>query len=173
MAGLPYPVNNVGIPYPDPNPSPYGQPAQGDLPYPISSTSDLFPCPTLPNSSQQSYTSEPNVSCFMLPYPSDTIPQGVNAGSVPYPCLDHGQVDPSIAYPSQLPYPSQQQNTPYPPPAFPGEPSHEINSSPYPSGEYEGKDSMETVEYNEGLRKSVFSRSGLLGKAINKGISLA
>jgi hypothetical protein len=79
-------------------------------------------------------------------------------------------------YPPQMTYPNPQQNTPYQPTAFAGPPSHQpppptAPSGPYPSGPYEGKDNMENVEYNEGPGKGLFSKSGFLGKALDKGIS--
>ena len=88
---------------------------------------------------------------------------------------DQGQVDPAIGYPPQVAFPTPEHNTPYPPSTFPVESSHMFTptpgaSVPYPTGGFEGKDNVEKVEYQEGLRKSLFSKSGLIGKAIDKGI---
>ena len=182
MSGLPYPVNDMGPSFPVPNSNgPYGHPAQGALPYPMSDTPESFPYPPISYPDQQSYpTSEPTITAFNVPYPlPDHVYPSHSLGPepVPYPVYGHGQVDPSIGYPPQISFPTPQQNTPYPSGTFAAESSHPLSSTsgssvPYPTGGFEGKDTVETVEYQEGLRKSLFSKSGLIGKAIDKGISL-
>ena len=104
-----------------------------------------------------------NVPYPFLPYPVDALPEAV-PGAVPYPIYDHGRGDNPTAYP--LSFPTPQQNIPYPISCSTGDSSQGF---PQTSG-FDGKDTAETVEYNEGLRKSLFSKSGLIGKAIDKGI---
>ena len=153
MSGLPYPVTNPGLPYPEQDMAGgHGQTVHGVLPYPISATSESFPCPPMHHPSEKTYQAEPSVPCIMFPYPSvpsHMMPQ-TGLGALPYPIDGHIEPFPKDPSPTM-----QASSTPF--------------VQPYPTGEYEGPDSIETVEYNDGLRKDIFSRSGILGRAINKG----
>ena len=168
MSRLPYPVSNPELPYPEQGMTEtHGQTAPGALPYPMSATSELFPCPPIPHPSQNPYQTEPNIPCVMFPYPlvpSHMMPQPA-LGNPPYP--SDGQIG---AYNSGLPQYIHHDLTN---PIDESSPAASVSSTPFvlphPTGEYEGSDSIETVEYNDGLRKDIFSRSGLLGRAINKG----
>ena len=179
MSGLPYPINDIGPSFPVPNSNnPYGHPPQGALPYPISDASESFPYPSMLYPDQQPHPeSEPTITAFNVPYPlPDHVYPSHSLGPEPVPYPEYDQ-DTSIGYPPQISFPTPQQNTPYPSSPFTAESSHSLESTsgssvPYPTGGYEGKDTVETVEYQEGLRKSLFSKSGLIGKAIDKGISL-
>ena len=175
MSGLPYPTHDTGFPFPDPNPSnQYGQATEGSLPYPTSEIPGSFPYPPADFPSTNigipiCPATEPvinavNVPYPFLPYPVDSLPEGA-PGSVPYPTYDYSSGDNPGAYPFSFPAP--QQNIPYPISSSSGDSSQALSQS---SG-FDGKDTPETVEYNEGLRKSLFSKSGLIGKAIDKGIS--
>ena len=174
MSGLPYPTHDSGLPYPDPYANdPYGQGVEGSLPYPTSDLPGSFPCPPAMSSNTHigipiCPASEPVISAVnvpypFLPYPVDALPE-VAPGAVPYPTYDNVPGGHPSAYP--LSFPTPQQNIPYPISCSTGDSSQE---SPQSSG-FDGKDTAETVEYNEGLRKSLFSKSGLIGKAIDKGI---
>ena len=167
MSRLPYPVSNPELPYPEQGVTVmHGQKAPGALPYPTSATSELFPCPPIPHPSQNTYQTEPSIPCVMFPYPSvpsHIMPQPA-LGTPPYPSHGYQQYDtglPQYIHPD-LTNPIE-------------ESSHVTSVSstpfvlPHPTGDYEGSDSIETVEYNDGLRKDVFSKSGILGRAINKG----
>ena len=164
MSKLPYPVSNPELPYPEQGMTDmHGQKAPGLLPYPMSATSELFPCPPIQHPSQNTYQAEPSIPCVMFPYPSvpsHMMPQPV-LGTLPYP--SHGQIGPyDTGLSHDLANPIEQSS-----------PTPSVSSTPFvlphSTGDDEGPDSIETVEYNDGLRKDIFSRSGLLGRAINKG----
>ena len=108
----------------------------------------------------------------MAPYPSSALPPG-GPGSAPYPSYNPGQQGGSNVYPTQMPYPNPQQNPPYPSSAVPGpygsQPAQPtVPYAPYPSAPPAGTD---TAEPNRGPGKGLFSKSGFLGKAFDKGIS--
>ena len=174
MAGLPYPTHDTGFPFPDSNPNnPYGQVAEGSLPYPTSDVPGAFPYPpeAYPNTNigipicpaTEPVINAVNVPYPYLPYPIEALPGGA-PGAVPFPSHDHSIGDSPSAYPFSFPTPEQ--NVPYSISSSTGD-----SSQGYPpSSGFDGKDIAEKVEYNEGLRKSLFSKSGLIGKAIDKGI---
>ena len=130
-----------------------------------------MPYPTTPHHNQQPYPQAVNLPSGMPPYPPNNLPQG-GVGPHPYPNYNPAQQGTFNPYPPQPQAALPTQNSPYPPTAFPGAPSHphQGGASPYPYGS-EGKDNMGNVEYHEGPGKGLFSKSGLLGKAIDKGIT--
>ena len=176
MSRLPYPVNNMGPPYSDPNAkNRYGQPTQGVQHYPTSDTAGSIPYPLAPNPSNQLYQQQQNLPYGMPPNPSNTLPLA-GPGSTLYPSYNQAQQGNSNVYPTQVPYPNPQQNTPYQSTAFAGPygyqpPPPTVPSAPYPSAPTAGNYSMETVEHNRVPGKGLFSKSGFLGKALDKGIS--
>ena len=169
MSDLPYPIHDAGFSYPDPNPNnQYGQGAEGSLPYPTSELPGALPnigipiCPAT-----EPVINAVNVPYPYHPYPSAALPDGA-PGAVPYPTNDHNIGDSPSAYPFSVPTPDQ--NVSYPISSSIGDSSQGY----LPSSGLDGKEIAEKVEYKEGLRKSLFSKSekalDKIQKAIEEGI---